>query len=213
MKPKRSLLPVLFTLLLILIVIGLASSLSNRQGLVDVTQTPTVQQLTNRELWESHNISNYSMIVETLAFPVPPIGVRVSVKNGEIFSADLVACEPAQTQYRVGLCKTLEEYYPAQAHTFTIEDLLGEAEGCLQQNQSIFRQIGVMPVHSLASSEEVLSFMREHSQSIQSVTGPDWMCFVEFDPDYGYPTSITSMNPFVFDGVGTISVTEFHVDE
>jgi hypothetical protein len=177
------------------------------------TDLPITPLQTNRTLWESHGITNYRIVISTLALPSPWVTRDVKVEASEIIQADLVPCPNID----VGACSYGSEamrYVASHVSRATIEDLFAVAETCTHQTIAALNQCAAFAPYAstgFSSGDDMYAISRrclgdEFDLSVN-------LCRVEYDPTYGFPIAIHQFIPNAIDGEGIVVVDEFEVLE
>jgi hypothetical protein len=170
----------------------------------------------NQSTWSNKHISNYTMDVQTLALPSPAVDVQVVVRNGKVADEKLLECEIGQSEYSADMCKAITTYYyaPGGRFTHTMDDLFQIAQSCTEATKIIVAKYGIpyqIGFTGFTSLDAMRDFERAYGSSLQSF---DWLCSVQYDLQYGYPTEIIyQAPPTVLDGTSIIMVKNFHVDD
>ncbi len=170
----------------------------------------------NQSIWTHKNVTNYTMTVTVLWLPIPASEVQVTVRSGKLTNEKLLQCEVGQPEYSASTCNTLTTYYyqPGGDRTYTIDQLFQKAQLCTKQTITVVARYGLgyqLGFTGFTSSDAMYDFENAYRTSLQNT---DWLCSVQYDPQYGYPTEIvTSAGPYILDGVVVVAVKNFHVDD
>jgi hypothetical protein len=147
--------------------------------------------------------SNYAIIVNTEWLPGPPYDRKLIFRNNQfLFQKDDPDCKlpSAFCQFRL-----------SSPDAYSIPALFEQAHRCTNETKAAYMRLNPFTLadfHGLASIEEL------HAFGIDSgfLLGFPVLCQVVYDPDYGFPTSITSYTPYVNDGAGVLEVTKLELN-
>jgi hypothetical protein len=165
----------------------------------------TIEQsyLYYRELWNARDVHDYSMIVDTLSLPIPPIGVELTIQNDKVTEKSIIPCVNPSERYPAGNCEIIKRYY-SQVGNYTVLELFDIAAECTQKTQMT---LASCPVESdFSNSGEMLAVAETCQSYFQS---SDLLCLVEYDLSYGYPKSISQLRLKVMDGYSEITIKGF----
>ncbi len=166
----------------------------------------------NQATWNNKHITNYTASITTLALPRPAVSVQVVVQDGKVEDEKLLQCEAGEPEYSANTCTVLTtdyHYIAGGQFTFTLNDLFEIAQICTDRTRIAVAKCGLpyqIGFTAFSSYIEMFELQKACSQSLQY---SDWMCYVEYDAEYGYPKTIIQSSPNVLDGVSVIDVKDF----
>jgi hypothetical protein len=175
---------------------------------VQPTATPSY-----RDLWNERGAHSYRIIVDTFAPPIPPIGMELTVQDGEVIKQSIIACDNPSEKYPAHNCAPIRQYYPHWG-VRTIEELLDSADSCIAQTRI---SMSKCPAFSNAgfdrftSSEAMFDAARTCETYLGKSETMDTLCAVEYEPYFGYPKTLFFYVPGVDDGLGLTTISEFHI--
>lgn len=165
----------------------------------------------NRDIWDSHNISDYQMSIHMFAPPVLPIGVDLTIGNGRITESSIIACDNPTEWHHEDFCEPTRTHYADWGH-FTIIDLFAEAEHCMRRTEEVLNSCTDFDTTNFVgfSDLEEIGAATELCQN-NMVEQTDWLCLVQFHEDFGYPFRISTRKPNVADGGSDFLVQDFEI--
>lgn len=166
----------------------------------------------HRDLWNSRGSNNYEIIIEAVALPQPPVGVKLIIQNGEISNRSIIACDNPSAEYPTRLCEPIRQYY-SSVGDYTIEELFDVADTCLNRTRASISKCSSTKIDELndfIGIDEMFNAVKACDIEFQF---PDSFCVVKYDPYYGYPRDISSYYPYFEDGFSSINVKSFQITE
>jgi hypothetical protein len=198
---------ILLTTLLLLLVCGLALA---AYVLPKLPFWIEQNSMSYRALWAAKGAANYQIQIVTGSPPAPPVGWELTVQNGQITRQSIIACDHPSEEYPASNCDTIRQYY-SSVGKYTIAQLFALAEDGLGLTQNSLLKCNLSTGNNFRSFS-TLDEMRTAAQTCQNyLQSSDVLYAVQYDPDYGYPKTITEYTPSVFDGSMTIEVKDFRV--
>ncbi len=165
--------------------------------------------LSNRAKWDARGSRSYTMTVEFFYLPLPPIGVMLSIQDGKAVREALISCENPSAEYPHLWCESARlNYHPAG---YTMDSIFQIADRCTDQTKASLAKCTVLDkatYQGFTTPESMVDAVGKCGDVLQS---SDILCSVEYEPYYGYPTTISTIVPGVLDGFGTIKVKNIHI--
>jgi hypothetical protein len=174
------------------------------------TTQPATPTPTPRELWNARGSNHYTMVVDTVALPVPRVGLELTVQDGEITHYTIIACEHPSEEYPESSCEPIRIYYTRLA-MYTIEELFETADTCIPRTQAALSNCPAFVERGLQGFDNAQAMFEMGSACREYVRPENWICYAEYDPDYGYPSLITNYSPNLTDGGSIIKVRNVQI--
>lgn len=173
-----------------------------------IDRTPDPDLSDDHSIWLDQTTNHYQMNVEAFAPPVPPVALRLTVRDGEIINESIIACDQPTEEHPARLCEPVRTWYTYMAR-YTIEELFAWAESCIIKTRQTLYKCPDAPdgFRRFDDPSEMFQVARSCEAYVQGFS--DALCTVLYHPFYGYPEEITSLIPGVSDGVGVISIHDF----
>jgi hypothetical protein len=212
MRPFKIRPLILSALLLIgatIVFIGLQSGLINNSS----SALPTTTSIpTHRELWDSWGASKYVMVIETIALPQPPVGLELTIEDGEISNRSIIACDNPSGDYPAHYCETIQQYY-SWVGNYTVEELFETADMCLAQTRTSLSKCSSSVTNGFddfPDAERMLDTVRQCEVEFEDT---DYFCAVKYHPHFGYPRDISIYNPSLLHGFTSITVKSLTITQ
>jgi hypothetical protein len=142
--------------------------------------------------------------------PVAPVGLELTVQDGQVTKYIIIACENPSEEYPERWCEPTRHYYWSMG-IYTIEELFDIADECTLKTRASLANCPAFAVdefHGFEDPDNMFNMAQTCKTYLQTSA---WLCAVKYDAHYGFPKTIVTYDPSVLDGSTTIIVKEFQV--
>lgn len=163
-----------------------------------------------REQWNTSGVNHYRMTILTVALPIPPIALDLTIQDDQILEERILNCDENFENYSASNCDSIQRYHP-ELGRYTIAELFGIADDGIRTTLTSLEKCPLFQRRDFAWFTSVEAMMDAVQTCSDYLDGSDRLTAVEYDPDYGYPITITRYIPEVMDGFSSITIEQFQV--